>query len=127
MRAVCRATKRNGEPCTTPVQGPNGYCWAHDPANAAQRKRTASKGGRGKPSREAAQVKEQLQSLADRVLSGELDRGAGSVVSQILNIKLRALELERRLFEGEEFEERVAALEEALAERSGRRHQRSRW
>ena len=126
MSAICPATKRNGEPCATPVQGANGYCWAHDPANAAQRKRSASKGGRGKPSREAAQVKEQLQNLADRVLSGELDRGAGSVVSQILNIKLRALELERRIREAEEFEERVAALEAALAEQSGREHHR-RW
>jgi hypothetical protein len=125
LRAVCRATKRNGEPCTTPVQGANGYCWVHDPANATRRKRAASKSGRGKASRDVAGVKSQLQELADRVLSGELNRADGAVVSQILNIKLRALELERKLREAEDFEERVAALEAALEERNARGH--GRW
>ncbi len=34
---VCRATKANGEPCTLPANGPQGLCWAHDPANHDKR------------------------------------------------------------------------------------------
>jgi hypothetical protein len=40
LRGVCRASKRNGSPCTAAVSGSNGYCWAHDPANVATRRRT---------------------------------------------------------------------------------------
>jgi hypothetical protein len=41
--AVCRATKANGEPCALAATGPQGLCWAHDPANRDRRKRMASK------------------------------------------------------------------------------------
>jgi hypothetical protein len=47
--AVCRATKANGESCRAPATGPHGYCWAHDPANAEQRSRMASKAAKSKP------------------------------------------------------------------------------
>ncbi len=34
--------------------------------------------------------------LAERVLSGEPERAEAAVVSQVLNVKLRALKLERK-------------------------------
>jgi hypothetical protein len=110
---VCRAAKRNGDPCTLPANGPHGYCWAHDPANAEKRRTMASRAARSKPSRELAGVKEQLQDLADKVLAGERDRSDAAVVGQLLNIKLRAIEVERRVRETEELEARIAALEQA--------------
>ena len=109
---VCRATKRNGEPCTAPATELDGHCWAHSPAHSEERRRNASRAGRSKPSRDLVGIKAQLQEMADTVRSGTLDRADAAVVSQILNVKLRALEIERKVRELEVVEERLAALEE---------------
>ena len=109
--SVCRATKRDGSPCTLPSSGSEGLCWAHDPANAERRRRGQSRGGRSKPSRELAATKSQLQQMADKVLAGELDRSAAAVAGQLLNIKLRVVELERKIREADELEARLEALE----------------
>ena len=119
MRGVCRATKRNGEPCTAPVTGSNGYCWAHDPANADKRRRIASRGGSSRGgSGEIADLKAQLRKLADGVLSGEVARPDAAVVNQILNTRARLIELERKIKEQEVLEERLEALEGVLKVRS---------
>jgi hypothetical protein len=49
--------------------------------------------------------------MADKVLSGEQDRSAAAVAGQLLNIKLRAIEVERKMKETDELEERIEALE----------------
>jgi len=111
LMEVCAGYKRDGSRCTATVEPPKTYCWWHDPANAEARRRAASRGGKAKPSRELTAVKSQLQEMADNVLSGETERAAAAVAGQLLNIKLRAIELERKLKETEELEERIAALE----------------
>jgi hypothetical protein len=117
----CRATKASGEPCKGIATGPHAYCWAHAPENAEQRRRQASKAARSKgPSRDIRLVKEQLQSLTDRVLSGELDRSDAAVCGQLLNVKLRAFEGERKVRESEELEERLERLEAMAAQRGVR-------
>jgi hypothetical protein len=96
------------------------YCYAHDQAQAEARSRNASKAARGKPSRELAQVKEQLRALADDVLTGAADQDAAAVASRILGVYLRAVEQERKLREQEEILERIEALEQR-ANRGGQR------
>ena len=112
MSKVCRANKRDGSPCTAPATGANGYCWAHDPANADERRRIASRGGKG--SGELADLKRQLRDLAADVLTGRVERGAAAVVNQILNTVIRAIEQERKMRELEELAARLEALEEVL-------------
>jgi hypothetical protein len=51
------------------------------------------------------------------VLEGNVDKGVAAVASQILNVYLRAIELERKVRETEELEDRLAALEKGTAER----------
>jgi hypothetical protein len=119
--AVCRATKANGEPCRLAANGPHGYCWAHDPANAEQRSRMASKAARSKPSRELAGLKAQLQNLTKDVLAGDLETARAAVANQLINTSLRAIELERKIKETEEFESRLEALEEAQGHQGGNR------
>jgi hypothetical protein len=109
---VCRATKASGDPCKAPATGLHGYCWAHDPANARQRSRMASKAARSKPSRELSGLKTQLQDLTERVLSGELPTGPAAVANQLINTRLRAIELERKIKETDELEARIEALEQ---------------
>jgi hypothetical protein len=112
---VCRATKANGEACVLSANGPQGLCWAHDPANCEKRQRMASKAARSKkPSRELAGLKAQLQDLTKDVLAGDLETGRAAVANQLINTRLRAIEVERRVKEAEELEERLEALEEVL-------------
>ncbi len=123
--AVCAGYKRDGSRCTVTVEPPQAHCWWHDPDNAEARRRAASKGGRARPSRELVAVKSQLQEMADDVLSGEIDRAAASVAGQLLNIKLRAIEQERKIKETDELEARIEVLERASEDQGGRRSWRT--
>jgi hypothetical protein len=112
--STCKATKANGEACTLPAQGEQGLCWAHDPANAEKRRRGAARGGRAKANRELPQLKALLEDLTDRVLAGDLETGRAAVANQLVNTRLRAIEVERKIREAEELEERLEALERVL-------------
>ena len=81
------------------------------PRQSDERRKAASKGGRSKPSREIRDLKKQLEDLAAGVLDGTVDRGNAVVVNQILNTRLRAIELERKIRDQEEIAERIAELE----------------
>jgi hypothetical protein len=120
LRRTCTATKRNGEPCTLPSTGSSGLCWAHDPANAERRRRGQSRGGKNKPSRELAGIKQRLSDLADDVLEEKVDKGVAAVASQVLNVYLRAVSVELKVTEQQELIERLEALEEQLER--GARH-----
>lgn len=118
MADQCTAVKRNGEPCTLPANGPQGLCWAHDPANAEKRRRGASRGGRAKANRELPTIKALLEDLTDQVLAGDLETSKAAVANQLINTRLRAIEVERKIREVEEIEERLAALERSIRPRS---------
>jgi hypothetical protein len=109
---TCTATKRDGSPCTLPSYGSDGLCWAHDPRNAERRRRGQSRGGKSKPSKELASIKQRLSDLADSVLKAKVDKGVAAVASQILNVYLRSIELERKIKETDELEVRLEALEQ---------------
>jgi hypothetical protein len=100
-----------------PATGQGGLCWAHDPKNAEKRRKGQSRGGRGKPSREIRDLKRELERLAKDVLTGEVDKGTGAVVNQIMHTRLRAVELERKVKETDELEERIEQLEQKGGER----------
>jgi|SRR5215212_6692995 len=120
--ARCAAVKANGERCRLDATGQQGYCWAHDPANREKRRVRASRAGRAKASRELPELKTLLADLTDRVLAGELETGRAAVANQLLNTRLRTIELERKIREAEEIEERLSRLEEiAKAKPGGRR------
>jgi hypothetical protein len=116
----CTAVKRNTERCTLPANGPQGLCWAHDPANAEKRRRGASRGGKAKANRELPSIKARLEDLTEQVLSGELPTGPAAVANQLINTRLRAIELERKIKETEELEARLEALERDTKEGGSR-------
>ena len=118
MDTRCRVTKANGEPCKGSATSPDGYCWAHNPKNARQRQRTASRGGKAKASKVVKELHALLEDLTQRVIDGELETARGAVANQLISTRARLLEYERRLKETEELEERIEALEEA-EERGG--------
>jgi hypothetical protein len=119
LPSICTATKRDGSPCTLPSTGSEGLCWAHDPKNAERRRRGQSRGGKNKPSRELASIKQRLSALADDVLAERTDKGVAAVASQVLNVYLRAVSVELKAREQLELTERLEALEGALERSSG--------
>jgi hypothetical protein len=119
----CAGFKANGEQCSHIVAVPQQYCYAHSPEHKEQRRAAASKAAKSRSGSELCQVRSMLRRLADDVLDGSVDRADGSVAAQILGVYLRAVELERKVKESEEFEARLAALEE-LASMATRRYAR---
>lgn len=122
--ARCDGFKPTGEPCERIVKASQTYCFSHDPDRAEQRKRSASKAGKGGGSKELRGLKKQLEDLAEGVLEGRIDRGDAVAVNQILNTRLRALEFERKIKETEELEDRLEALQQAA---EGQRRRGKRW
>ncbi len=110
---VCAGIKRTGGRCTATVGPGETHCYHHDPSRAEERRRAASRAGKSKPSREIAGVKGRLKDLAEGVLAGELERADAIAAGQLFNVWLRATEVERRIRETEELEERLEALERA--------------
>ncbi len=122
MAARCSGITRSGSRCQRSAEGPHGLCWAHDPTNADQRRRLASKAGKSKPDRELANIKARLSDLADDVLEGRQDRQDAAVVGQLLNTVIRAVSVELKAREQLELIERLEMLEEALEQKGGRRY-----
>jgi hypothetical protein len=118
--ARCAAVKANGERCRLDATGQQGYCWAHDPANREKRRVRASRAGRAKASRELPELKTLLADLTEQVLAGDIDTGRAAVANQLINTRLRAIEVERKIREAEEIEERLSRLED-LAKNGVRR------
>jgi hypothetical protein len=99
--ATCTGITRTGERCRGVAIDSSGLCYAHHPDHAEDRRRAARKGGhrggRGRPILTASEVADQVQDLSDKVLAGELGRADAAVCGQLLNVKLRALKVGRKL------------------------------
>jgi hypothetical protein len=111
LNVQCRADKANGEPCTLPANGPDGYCWAHSPQHAERRRRTASRAGKAKANKEVSNLKDEVKVVIAGVESGSIDRSDGAVMLQGYRVLKDLVELGRKVKETDELLERVAVLE----------------
>jgi hypothetical protein len=111
LAVQCRATKRDGSPCTLPSNGSSGLCWAHDPKNAERRRRGQSRGGRTKPIRELVEAKAAILTTIEDVRTGALNKSVGAVMFQGYGTLIRVIEQERKAKETEDLEARIEALE----------------
>ena len=110
MNSICRGRKRNGEPCSLSANGPDGFCWAHSPQHAEQRRRMASRAGRSKPTAEVHLLKDEIRTLISDVKAGNLDRNDAAAMIQGYRALKDFIELERRVKETEELAAEIAAL-----------------
>ena len=118
----CAGTKRDGGQCTTIVPPPLTHCYQHDPDRAEERRLNASKAARTRHDPEIREIKRLLKDLYTGVLEGRVERAAAAVANQIANTRLRAIEVERRIREADELEERLDELEGMLEDAERRRY-----
>ena len=111
-----------------PIEGSD-YCYVHHPDYSEERRRHGARGGkrggRGRPSVELARLQTRFEDLAEKVLSGDVERGVGAVAGQLLNGARACVRDTLAAREQEELIARLEALEEGLErnankERSGR-------
>lgn len=108
----CSGFKPDGAPCERIVGASQRFCFSHDPARKDERRRNASRAGRSRPGGELGEIQSLLREITDRVLDGGLDSKVAAVAGQILNTRLRGVEISRRLAEQQELIDRLEALEE---------------
>jgi hypothetical protein len=68
---------------------------------------------------ELAAIKAEIRFVIGSVQRGKLDRGVGAVIFQGFHCLLRAVEVERKVRELDELEERIAAMERRLHRATG--------
>src|SRR5918995_6330741 len=121
--ALCAGIKADGGRCGAQAMRNSQWCINHDPDKVEVRRRRASKGGkrggRGRPQAELARLQARFEDLAEKVLSGEVERGVGAVVGQLLNGARACLRDALAAREQEELIGRLEALEEALERKAG--------
>ena len=106
----CRATKRDGSRCTLPASGQQGLCWAHNPANHEKRRRTASRGGKAKATKEVRDLKTSIKELIGKVETGELESTPANTMIRGYSVLLEVIKLERGVYVEEELAVRLEAL-----------------
>src|SRR5215208_4284401 len=113
--ARCSGIRADGGRCRAQAIRSSEYCVNHHPDYEDARRRRNSKGGkrggRGRPQVELSDIKSQLHDLVEDVLTGKQETGRAAVANQLINTRLRAIKLERKIRESDELEARIEALE----------------
>jgi hypothetical protein len=121
--ALCSGIRADGGRCGAQAIRSSEYCVNHHPDYEDARRRRNSKGGkrggRGRPSVELARLQAHFEELAEKVLSGEVERGVGAVVGQLWNGARACVRDTLTAREQEELVARLEALEEGLERNSG--------
>jgi hypothetical protein len=121
--ARCSGIRADGGRCGAQAIRSSEYCVNHHPDYEDARRRRNSKGGkrggRGRPVSELARLGARFEELADKVLSGEVERGVGAVAGQLLNGTRACVRDGLAAREQEELVARLESLEEALETKAG--------
>jgi len=110
----CKATRIDGQPCAA-YAGPSGYCFWHNPDRQEDRLEASRNGGSHRglsipvdTPLTANESRGILASVLAALLSGAIDSNIARSVAYILQV-------ERKIAEGEELEQRIANLEALIA------------
>ena len=124
---LCSGIRADSGRCEAQAIRGSDYCFNHHPDYEEARQRRASKGGkrggRGRPVSELARLQGRFEDLANKVLSGEVERAKAAVACQLLNGARACVRDGLAAREQEELVERLEDLEGALEQKKGG----SRW
>jgi hypothetical protein len=108
----CSFTKPNGERCKLAAQGPQGVCWNHDPKNAEQRRKQASKAATAKADKEIRETKAEIRELIRAVREEGFDVSAANTINRLYQTLLQYILAERGIFREEDLAVRIRYLAE---------------
>ena len=106
----CSANKPNGERCKRTADGPEGYCWAHDPKNASERHRSASKAATAKADKEVREVKAEIRVLIKAVREEGFDVSKANTINRLYQTLLQYIVVERGVYREDELAQRIREL-----------------
>jgi hypothetical protein len=106
----CSATKPNGEKCKRTADGPEDYCWAHDPKNAAERHRSASKAATAKADKEIRQTKQEIRELVRLVREQGFDVSKANTMNRLYQTLLQYIIVERGIYREDDLAQRIKEL-----------------
>lgn len=120
--SACKASRKDGRPCTAPVLLPSGYCFAHDPDNQATAACARADGGRAHS--RAARVKASaarpepalaavLRPVLDRLLGAMTRVEDGALTPAQAQALVALAGAVVKVYTAGELEERMATLEAA--------------
>ncbi len=115
---TCRGIRVDGEPCRAPGVGESGYCFWHDPERREELLEATRRGGQRRGIQlptvrplEAEEARSVLAGVLEALLVGAVDPGTARAAAYILQV-------ERKIAESAELEQRLAAVEAALEART---------
>jgi len=106
----CSAAKPNGERCKRTADGLEGYCWAHDPKNAGERHRSASKAATAKADREIRETKAEIRELVSMVREEDFDVSKANAVNRLYQTLLQYIVVERGIYREDDLAQRIREL-----------------
>jgi hypothetical protein len=107
----CSFIKPNGKRCKLAAQGPQDVCWNHDPKNAEQRRKQASKAATAKADKEVREVKGEIRDLIKAVREGGFDPTAANAINRLYNTLLAYMLAERGVYREEDLAVRIRELQ----------------
>lgn len=119
---TCRATRKDGQPCTAPALA-SGYCYAHDDARAHEREEARRKGGRNKAhgARVDRLVPASLRPVLSALLAALSEVHDGALAPQAASAMASLAGAIVKTYSTGVMEERLGALEAAQAATDGAR------
>jgi hypothetical protein len=94
------------------AQGQQGVCWNHDPKNAKQRRRQASKAATAKADREVRRVNREIRDLIKAVREDGFDVSAANTINRLYQTLLQYILAERGIYREEDLAVRIRELGE---------------
>jgi hypothetical protein len=106
----CSFIKPNGERCKLAAQGQQGVCWNHDPKNAEQRRKQASKAATAKADKEVREVKREIRDLIKAVRDEGFDPTAANAINRLYQTLLQYIIVERGIYREDNLAQRIREL-----------------
>jgi hypothetical protein len=119
--AICEATRRDGQPCKTPVLGDGRYCFGHDPALAERRAAGSRKGGyrRANALRLTKLMAADIRPIFDLVVDACRQTYAGDMDPKVLSALAAGISAACKAYETGMVEDRLNAIGERLEAKQG--------
>ena len=92
------------------AQGQQGVCWNHDPKNAEQRRKQASRAATAKADKEVREVKAEIRRLINAVREEGFDPTAANAINRLYNTLLAYILAERGIYREEDLAVRIREL-----------------